>query len=126
MVSDPSFLCIVPLHCETDGGRIAQDQEEFHRQWIELFTDRDQGPAASEWALAWFALDNTLHRACHMGSDAAALRQMAGQDSVEVETQIQLSVNELIESHRKWKLRRIVQEAEDMEIKGELLHVHTT
>jgi hypothetical protein len=45
---------------------------------------------------------------------------------VEVETQIQLSVNELVESHRKWKLRRIVQETEDMELKGELLQVNST
>jgi hypothetical protein len=51
---------------------------------------------------------------------------MAGQDPVQVETQIQLSVNELVESHRKWKLRKIVQDAEEMEIRGELLQVDPT
>ena len=100
--------------------RIAEDQEEFHRQWIELFTDRDQGPAASEWALAWFALDNTLHRACHLGADAASLRR-ANPDSQEVENQIQQSVKKLVEAHRLWKQRKIVEEAEEMEKKGELL-----
>lgn len=99
--------------------RIAEDQEEFHRHWIELFTDRDQGPAAAQWALAWFALDNTLHRACHLGADAASLR-LVNPNCQEVENQIQQSVKKLMETHRQWKQRKIVEEAEEMEKKGEL------
>lgn len=85
-----------------------------------MFTDRDQGAAAAEWALAWFALDNNLHRACHLGADAASLR-LANPDSLDVENQIQQSVDELVDSHRQWKQRKIVLATEESEKRGELL-----
>jgi hypothetical protein len=101
---------------------ITDGQEEFHRQWIELFIDRDQGPSASEWALAWFALDNNLHQACHLGADVAVLR-LTHPNSPEMKAQIEQSVNDLVSIHRKWRQRKIVLEAEEMEKKGKLLGI---
>ena len=104
--------------------RIAEDQEEFHRQWIVPFADRKEGPAASEWALAWFTLDNTMHRACHISADVLALRRsQTNQD--EIDLQIQACVDPLLEAHRKWTQRKVVQEADEMERQCQLLSTFT-
>lgn len=103
---------------------IAEDQEEFHRKWIVLFADRKQGPAASEWALAWFALDNTMHRACHVSADALALRRSQANQG-EIDLQIQAWVDPLLEAHRKWRQRKVVREADEMERNGQLLSTFT-
>lgn len=103
---------------------IAEDQEEFHRIWITLFADRNQGPSASEWALAWFALDNTMHRACHVSADAILLcRSRKPQEGIEI--RIQKAVDLLLAGHRKWRRRTVVREADEMEQRGQLLSMFT-
>jgi hypothetical protein len=99
---------------------IADDQEEFHRQWIVLFADRAQGDTSSEWALAWFALDNMMHRTCHTASDAITLRQASPRPE-NVEAKIQASIEPLLEAHRKWRDRKVVKDADGLEEAGILL-----
>ena len=115
---------IFPVYCpslvvEADD-RIAEDLEEFHRQWITLFADRNQGPSTAEWALAWFALDNTMHRACHASADALRLRR-SHTPLRQIDSIIQSSVDTLLSHHRKWRHRKVVREADEMERQGQLL-----
>ena len=54
---------------------IIQDQDEMHSVWInQLLLSRDRSEEAKEWALAHFALDNLVHRACHLAKRARQLR----------------------------------------------------
>ena len=84
-----------------------------------LFVDRDQGPSATEWALAWFALDNTMHRACHASADATTLRSEQ-RDPQSVDREIQASIDVLLESHRGWRQRKVVREADEIERRSQL------
>lgn len=104
---------------------IADDQEEFHRQWICLFADRSEGEKATEWALAWFALDNLMHRTCHVASDAFALRRGTGK-RVETESRIQRFANLLLHQNSQWLKRAVVEEAEKMERTGEVMSIGTS
>jgi len=118
----PIFPVYVPLMMVEPDDRIAEDQEEFHRQWITVFADRNQGPSASEWALAWFALDNTMHRACHASANALLLRRSNTSASPqETDAIIQSSVDTLLTNHRKWRQRKVVTEADEMERQGQFL-----
>ena len=105
--------------------RITKDQEEFHRQWIVLMADKSEGSSASEWALAWFALDNLLHRTCHASADIVHLRRSCAASS-EIELQAQSVVKALSDSHRSWRERRVVKEADQMERLGQSLPTFTS
>jgi len=124
MASHLYSMCTAPFVSQSDD-RIAEDQEEFHRQWITLFADRNQGPSASEWALAWFALDNTMHRACHTSAEALLLRR-SNTPQQEIDTLMQSSVDALLTDHRKWRQRQVVREADEMERQGQLLATLTS
>jgi len=123
MYGQPPIFPVYVRQLVHSDDSIAEDQEEFHRQWITLFADRNQGPSASEWALAWFALDNTMHRACHASADALVLRRSNTTTAASQETDklIQSSVDTLLTNHRKWRQRKVVREADAMERQGQLL-----
>jgi hypothetical protein len=73
--------------------------------------DKAKTPDVVEWALAWFALDNTMHQACHAAADANASRK-AQVKGVNAEQEILQSVTSLLIEHRQWKERPIVKKAE--------------
>jgi hypothetical protein len=77
--------------------------------WIDSFADK-RDPLASEWALAWFALDNMMHRACHAGASAIQLRR-SHKTSPEIESAIVSIVDPILASHAKWRQRRVVVDA---------------
>jgi hypothetical protein len=118
MLKDRFSQC-TPIRCCADCS-IPDDQEEFHRKWIVLFADKTQGETAAEWALAWFALDNMMHRTCHTASDAIALRRASPRQK-NAEALIQASVEPLLEIHRKWRDREVVRNADGLEEAGILL-----
>jgi hypothetical protein len=83
-------------------------------------TDKKDPRDSTEWALAWFALDNTMNRACHTAADAILLRNSSVKQ-VDAEQQIQKAVTSLWEDHRRWKQRPIIKRAEEMERNEEIL-----
>jgi hypothetical protein len=73
-----------------------------------------------EWALAWFALDNLMHRTCHVAADVSVLRRgTAGR--FDTETRIQRLTKLLLGQHALWLQKPIVQEAEEMERTGQVI-----
>ena len=95
---------------------IPPDQQDLHRQWILLSTpDTD----TSEWALAAFAMDNLMHRACHVAFQVRALRK-SPMYTPEVEAEIQSAAAELEKQYRDWFQRPIVQFAESIEQAAQL------
>jgi hypothetical protein len=65
-----------------------------------------------------------MHWACHISADAVALRRsQVNQD--EINLQIQTWVDPLLEAHRKWRQRKVVLEADEMERQGQLLSTFT-
>jgi hypothetical protein len=95
---------------------IPNEEEYLHRQWILLST---QDVYAAEWALAGFAQDNLIHRACHVAARARKLRK-SRQYSPAVEAEIQSAIAELEKEYREWHQRDIVQIAEASEQKFQL------
>jgi hypothetical protein len=73
-----------------------------------------------DWALAWFALDNLMHRTCHAASDAFTLRRGTGR-SFDTEDRIYNFTKVLLEKHSQWPERSIIKEAQEMERTGQII-----
>lgn len=86
-------------------------QEHIHRKWIGTST---KGEVDTEWALAAFAQDDLIHRACHFAFRARAIRQSDGY-SPNHEQEILSVVDKLEEENREWKRRLVVMMAENYE-----------
>ena len=87
------------------------EHKSLHRQWILLSTPSMD---AAEWALAGFAQDDLIHRACHVAFEARKLRKSQNYTPA-VEAEIQSATAELERQYREWHQRRIVQIAESVE-----------
>jgi len=68
----------------------------------------------SEWALATFAQDNLMHRACHLASRARAIR-LSSKYTAEMEWGISAAAEELHKENDAWHQRPIVLMAQAME-----------
>jgi hypothetical protein len=90
---------------------ITSSSEEFHRPWIMATAS----PGAVEWALAAFALDNLIHKACTLGFYIRKLRLQKG-DTPEVDEKIWSVVGQLKSESRQWRDREAIQIAEITEI----------
>jgi hypothetical protein len=91
---------------------IMQDQDEMHSVWINLLlSSRDRNEDAREWALAHFALDNLVHRACHLAKRARQIRTSVMYSTLH-EDSLQQEILSLQKSHENWKLRPIIQRTE--------------
>lgn len=90
---------------------IPPEQQDLHRHWINLSTPNSD---TAEWALAAFAQDNLMHRACHVASQSRALRKSPSYRP-EMELEIQSACLELDKQNRDWHQRRVVIEAESVE-----------
>jgi hypothetical protein len=86
-------------------------QEHLHRKWI---TSSTSGDEETDWALAAFAQDDLIHRACHFAFQARAIRRASGY-SPKHEREILTAVEELEEQNRSWKNRSVVLMAENYE-----------
>ena len=88
---------------------IIQDQDEMHSVWInQLLLSRDRSEEAKEWTLAHVALDNLVHRACHLAKRARQLRTSV-MYTTSYEVSLQQEIISLQNSHENWKLRPIIQ-----------------
>ena len=90
---------------------IIQDHDEIHSVWINQLLSRDRSEEAKEWALAHVALDNLVHRACHLAKRARQLRTSV-MYTTSYEASLQQVIISLQNSHENWKLRPIIQRAE--------------
>lgn len=61
-----------------------------------------------------------MHRTCHTASDAITRRQATPRPE-NVEAEIQASIEPLLETHRKWRDRKVVKDADGLEEAGILL-----
>jgi hypothetical protein len=84
-------------------------QDDVHRHWIRLSTPNED---TAEWTLASFALDDLLHRSCHI---ASVVRQLRQSDNANAEPQIERLTSSLLAEHDQWYQRAIVQQAEKFE-----------
>jgi hypothetical protein len=90
---------------------IPPEQQDLHVKWIAISTpDGD----TAEWALAAFAMDNLMHRACHLATQARSLRNSPGYVP-EMEVQILAAANVLLAQIDEWHNRPIVQHAKRLE-----------
>ena len=90
---------------------IPAETQDLHRNWIQHSTpDGD----STEWALAAFALDNLMHRACHVAYQARLTRRSMIYNA-DAELQIQYATNELAHQNCDWFQRIIVRIAEARE-----------
>ena len=90
---------------------IPPDQQDLHRQWILPSTpDAD----TAEWALAAFAQDNLMHRACHLACQARAMRSSPSYTQ-NTEREIVYRAAELEAQCQDWYQRPIVMNAESLE-----------
>lgn len=90
---------------------IPTEEQELHRQWILLSTPNIE---AAEWALASFAQDNLIHRACHLAAQARAVRN-SPRYTPAMEYAIQVQVEKLHQENKDWYNRPIVQRANAVE-----------
>jgi hypothetical protein len=90
---------------------VPMNEDHFHRSWIldSTPTERD-----TEWTLASFALDNLMHRACHISMKAWDLRRNYPQIC---NAQIYTWTQMLLYEHSQWLTRDIVVQAADQERK---------
>jgi hypothetical protein len=95
---------------------IPPEQQDLHRRWISLSTMDEE---TADWALAAFAQDNLIHRACHVASQARLLRKSPTY-TPEVEAQIRIATAKLAKQCRDWFERRIVRIAEAEEQAAQL------
>jgi len=95
---------------------VAVESQDLHRNWI-----RDSTPdhGSTEWALATFALDNLLHRACHVACQARTMRRSPSYNP-DLEFQILQATNELAHQNREWFQRVVVRAAEANEQAAQL------
>ena len=101
---------------------IPTEEQDFHRQWILLSTPNVD---AAEWALAAFALDNLMHRACHVAFRARKLRKSRNYTPAD-ETEIQAATAELEKEYQEWHQRPIVQIAEAAEQELQLASLNSS
>ena len=88
-------------------------KEEQIRQWIQFYTDAHVSPGNADWAEAWFALDNLMHRTCHISAIVKVLRQAPS--SPVAESQVREWIDYLVNRHREWRELAIVRKADDAE-----------
>jgi hypothetical protein len=67
-----------------------------------------------EWALAWFSVDNMMHRACHAVASARQLRH-SNRDASEVELEIKRTVTPILIELNRWNERKVVVSAYERE-----------
>jgi hypothetical protein len=90
---------------------IPPEQQDLHRSWIQLSTpDID----AVEWSLATFALDNLMHRACHLAVSARELRK-SSQYGPAVESAIVNEAGILLRQWEEWYFRPVIARAANLE-----------
>ena len=95
---------------------IPPEQQDLHRQWILPSTpDAD----TAEWALAAFAQDNLMHRACHLACQARAMRNSPSHTQ-KTELEIIYRAEELEAQCQDWYQRPIVMHAESIEQSAQL------
>ena len=95
---------------------IPPEQQDLHRQWILRCTpDVD----TAEWALAAFAQDNLMHRACHLACQARELRNSPTY-TPNVELEIVYRATELEAQCQDWYHRPIVMHAQSIEQAAQL------
>jgi hypothetical protein len=95
---------------------IPPEQQDLHRQWIVRSTpDVD----TAEWALAAFAQDNLMHRACHLACQARELRNSPTY-TPNVELEIVYRATELEAQCQDWYHRPIVMQAQSIEQAAQL------
>lgn len=87
------------------------NEEYLHQNWIRLSTPPEMD---TEWTLASFALDNLMHRACHISMKAYDLRRTHPQTC---NAQIYAWTQALLREHAQWLSRDVVVEAERQERK---------
>ena len=97
---------------------IPAETQDVHRSWIRHSTPDDD---STEWALAAFALDNLMHRACHVAYQARTTRRSMTYNP-EAELQIQYATNELAHQNCEWFQRIIVCVAEAREQAAQIEH----
>jgi hypothetical protein len=100
------YLCSTPVF-----PTIPAEQQDFHRRWVILTTPN---VTTAEWALATFAQDNLMHRACHLSCRARAIR-LSPNYSAEMEWGISAAAEELHKENAAWHQRPFVQMAQSME-----------
>lgn len=107
------YLCSTPVF-----PTIPAEQQDFHRRWV-ILTNPDVTTA--EWALATFAQDNLMHRACHLAARARATR-LSPKYTAEMEWGISMAAAELHKENDGWYQRPIVQMAQVMEESMQFTH----
>lgn len=90
---------------------IPSDQQDLHRQWIRLSTPSLD---AAEWALATFAQDNLMHRACHLAARARSIRK-SPEYTTAMEPMIIAAAAKLQQENEEWFTRPIVHRAQVLE-----------
>jgi hypothetical protein len=90
---------------------VPHGQDDLHRQWVRTSTRSDKD---AEWILASLALDNLLHRACHVAAQAYQLRRQSPNDP-QIRSKILEWTDELLAEHAEWKTREIIIEADKIE-----------
>ena len=75
-------------------------------------SDHKNASEATEWAAAWFVLDDMMHRACHTAAEAVQMRK-SSKPPEEIEGEIQKAVIALRRELRRWKDRPVVKSAEE-------------
>jgi len=88
---------------------VSVNEDHVHRSWIRASTQNDRD---TEWTLASFALDNLIHRACHIAIQAYNLRSRSSSSG---NIQIRKCIQGLLVEHAQWFQRPIIQQAEAIE-----------
>jgi hypothetical protein len=107
-------------HCMSYFGyansSVLHEQDGINRYWIQTYAENKSSSDNAEWAEAWFELDGLMHRTCHLSPAF---------DAEHYQRRSQDSLSSLIEDHRKWRERKVVHNADEMERMSELLaHVN--
>ena len=104
----PRFLSLNEL------ANISLPQKEGKiRQWIQFYTDTHISLDNADWAEAWFALDNLMHRTCHVSAIVNIIRQAPSCPIME--SQVGGWIDNLVDGHHQWRERAIVRKADDIE-----------
>lgn len=105
------YLCSSPVF-----PSIPPEQQDFHKRWVILTTP---DATTAEWALATFAQDNLMHRACHLAIRARLIR-LSPNYNVQMEWDIIAAAEELHKENAAWYQRPIVQLAQGLEDAAQL------
>lgn len=105
---------------------ISSDQDDLHKQWIEkILISPNPNDQSADWALAHFALDNLIHKACHLAKRSIQLRRSPTYD-VYGEYALQAEIMGLQKDHRLWLTRPVVQKADLVELLAQDTSVTTS